>query len=413
MENTTKNDTENNIIIDIEESKENILIEFASIKEIIDMPIHPQPTIEIVDEDLQTNMYQSNSPITISETSENELENSVPSEYNSGSDDELLKAIRTDRIRNQVHSNNHQSFKLKAYNDIEKSLGKYYEEDSKYSSKIDILITFMKGQKNIFTQSKYITEKKLNCLMIPILIFSAGMAVFAPFIQNYSWSGGFISGLNIIITTFVSMMNYMKYETHVEMYLQLANHYDKMEISLEMANSQLLFIENEKDKNDLVLAKIKEIEIKMNELKEVYNILLPREIKHMFPIICNLNILSLIKKMETYRKSLIHKFKDVKNEIRYILYKWKKENLPVDNAQQTKEKKRLIFLYEIKEQIKDEFIDSKKIYDYVEDVFTKEIKNAEYNIHLWFWCCWNKKSINKNDIHPLLNKHFHFIFEDL
>ena len=211
MENTTQINTENNIIIDIEENKENILIEFASIKEIIDMPIHPQPTIEIIDEDLQTNMYQSNSPITISETSDNELENSDNSEYNSGSDDELLKAIRTDIIRNQVHSNNHQSFRLKAYNDIEKSLGKYYEEDSKYSSKMDILITFMKGQKNIFTQSKYITEKKLNCLMIPILIFSAGMAVFAPFIQNYNWSGGFISGLNIIITTFVSMMNYMKY----------------------------------------------------------------------------------------------------------------------------------------------------------------------------------------------------------
>jgi hypothetical protein len=413
MENTTKNDTENNIIIDIEENKENILIEFESIKEIDDMPIYPQPNVEIIDDDLQTNMYQSNSPITMSETSDNEMENSDNSDYNSGSDDELLKAIRTDRIRNQVHSNNHQSFRLKAYNDIEKSLSKYYEEDSKYSSKMDILITFMKGQKNIFTQSKYITEKKLNCLMIPILIFSAGMAVFAPFIQNYNWSGGFISGLNIIITTFVSMMNYMKYETHVEMYLQLANHYDKMEISLEMTNSQLLFIENEKEKNDLVLSKIKEIEMKMNELKEVYNILLPREIKHMFPIICNLNILSLIKKMETYRKSLIHKFKDVKNEIRYILYKWKKENQTIDNAQQTKEKNRLIFLYEIKEQIKDEFIESKKIYDYVEDVFTKEIKNAEYNIHLWFWCCWNKKSINKNDIHPLLNKHFHFIFEDL
>ena len=30
--------------------------------------------------------------------------------------------------------------------------------------------------------------------------------------------------------------------------------------------------------------------------------------------------------MENYKKTLIHKFKDVKNEIRYILYKWKKEN---------------------------------------------------------------------------------------
>ena len=428
----------NDTIIDI--SNDTIHIELTPVNDIVNLDINTTPKkttpmIDIVVEEY----YQSNSPLTISENSDSDNENNIHfieknepmnnsimdrflenvelhsmNGTNSGSDDELLSVIRKERIHHQVHNNNKNSFRLKAYNDIEKTLGKYYDNDNKYSSKMDILITFMKGQKNIYMQSKYITQRKLNGLMIPILILSAGMAVFSPFIQDYNWSGGFISGLNIIITTFVSMMNYMKYETYVEMYLQLANHYDKMEISLEMTNSQLLFIENENEKNGLVLSKLKEVELKINELKEIYNILIPSEVRHLFPIICNLNILSLITKMENYKKTLIHKFKDVKNEIRYILYKWKRENIvSVENPEKSKEKNRLIFLYQIKENIKNELLESKKIYDYVEDIFIREIKNAEYNNHLWCWCFWNKKTIHHHTIPTILIKHFHFIFEDV
>jgi len=424
-------------IIDI--SNDTIHIELTPVNDIVNLDINKTPIKLFQNFELNTEEYycQSNSPLTISENSENEnkydntfIENNRTSnktfegmlenydQYsingtNSGSDDEILSVIRKERIHHQIHHNKN-SFKLKAYNDIEKTLGKYYDNDNKYSSKMDILIIFMKGHKNIYLQSKYITQRKLNGLMIPILILSAGMAVFSPFIQDYNWSGGFISGLNIIITTFVSMMNYMKYETYVEMYLQLANHYDKMEISLEMSNSQLLFIENENEKNDLVLSKLKEVELKINELKEIYNILIPTEVRRIFPIICNLNILSLITKMENYKKTLIHKFKDVKNEIRYILYKWKKENIvSVENPEKSKEKNRLVFLYQIKENIKNELLESKKIYDYVEDIFIREIKNAEYNNHLWFWCFWNKKTIQHDTIPAILNKQFHFIFEDV
>ena len=425
-------------IIDI--SNDTIHIELTPVNDIINLDINTQPdkkpvfsspNIDLIAEEY----YQSNSPLTISENSENDyddfeknrtMNNNTMDGFldnvdqysangtNSGSEDELLNVIRKERIHHQVHNNNKNSFKFKAYNDIEKTLGKYYDNDNKYSSKMDILTTFMKGQKNIYMQSKYITQRKLNCLMFPVLILSAGMAVFSPFIQHYNWSGGFISGLNIIITTFVSMMNYMKYETYVEMYLQLANHYDKMEISLEMSNSQLLFIENENEKNELVLSKLKEVELKINELKEIYNILIPSEVRRIFPIICNLNILSLITKMENYKKTLIHKFKDVKNEIRYILYKWKKENtVSVENPDKLKEKNRLIFLYQIKENIKNELLESKKIYDYVEDIFIREIKNAEYNNHLWCWCFWNKKTIHNDTIPAILIRHFHFIFEDV
>jgi len=380
------------------------------------------------DENIQQNIIHSNSPITISEDDSevdgNEYNSDSNSEYYSGSDDNYLRTIRNDRIKNQVSLYKYSSFKKKAYSDIENSLGKYYDDDNKYSNKLDILITFIKGQKNIFLQSKSISQVKLYGLMFPILIISSFIAAAAPFIQSNHWSGGFISGLNVIISSLISIMNYMKYETKVELFTQLANNYDKLEISLEMSNSKLLFIEEENEKNKLILSKLSDVEHKISELKEVYNILIPDEVRHMFPIICNLNILSLIKKMEIYRKNLINKFKDVKNEIRYIIYKWKKHvstnNIDIEidslenlnNIEQTREKNRLLFLYDIKEKIKDELVDSKKIYDYVDEIFTKEIKNAEYN-NKHFFRFWSKKRVLKSEINPILNKHFQFIFEDM
>jgi hypothetical protein len=375
------------------------------------------------DENIQNNIIHSNSPVTMSEDNsevDNEYNSDSNSEYYSGSEDDYLRTIRNDRIKNQVSLYKCSSFKKKAYHDIEKSLSKYYDNENKYSSKLDILIIFLKGQKNIFLQSKSVTQTKLNILMFPILIISSFIALSAPFLQTNNWSGGFISGLNIIISSFMSIMNYMKYETKIEMFSQLANNYDKMEISLEMSNSKLLFIDNENEKNELILSKLNDVENKINELKEIYNILIPDEVRHMFPIICNLNILSLIKKMEKYRNNLIHKFKDVKNEIRYIIYKWKKnvstnsiESLEhLHNIEQIKEKNRLLFLYDVKEKIKDELVDSKKIYDYVEEIFTKEIKNAEHN-NKYFLRFWNKKKVLKEEINPILNKHFQFIFEDM
>jgi hypothetical protein len=114
------------------------------------------------DENIQQNIIHSNSPITISEDDNSEVKNEYynennsesNSEYYSGSDDEYLRTIRKDRIKNQVSLYKYSSFKKKDYNEIENSLCKYYDNDNKYSSKLDILITFLKGQKNIFLQSK-------------------------------------------------------------------------------------------------------------------------------------------------------------------------------------------------------------------------------------------------------------------
>jgi hypothetical protein len=349
----------------------------------------------------KTNYYnsiRSNSPLTTSENSSSDSEN------------DELRLIRKERFRNQIQD----QFIKKSFTQIEQSLSKYYQSDIKYYDKLDILITFMKGQKTLYTKSAFLTQKKLYLLMLPVLFFSAAMAIFAPIIQEYNWSGGLISGLNVLITFFVSMINYMKYESRAENYSQLANHYDRIEMSLEMASNKISYIDDTSEKNTLVLEKLKEIEININELKDVYDILLPEEVVRFFPIICNINIFSLIKKMESYRRVLIYKFKDIKNEIGYILHKWKNDTRvgeSLTDLDEKKERERLLFLYDIKEKVKDELLDFVNIYQYIDEVFSKEIKIANDN-HGWYSLyCVPLKLIKKEDVHPVLHRYFSFIFQ--
>lgn len=411
----------NEIVIDIENIQQTI--QFVPIDD-------DEGQSRKFDENIQFQYINGDSPITISGKSgcndnlsdydDNSRSNSrgSHSSYSDCSDDEEIRLIRNDRIKNQIEYRSDGSqtkqFKKKNFHDVEKSLEKYYEYNNKYSSKIDTLVTYMKGQKNIFMQAKFITQRKIHLLMIPVLVFSSAMAIFAPIIQRFEWSGGLISALNIIITTFVTMLNYMKYESHSEKYLQMANQYDKLEMSLEMTTSKLLYIENDTEKNETVLNKLKEVEINMNELKEVYNILVPEEVIRMFPIVCHINIFSVIKKMDIHKNILIHRFKDVKNEIRYILYKWKRsESSLIESDEQKKEKRRLLFLYEVKEKVKNELLESQNVYDYIDELFTKEIKDNEHR--KCAWVCFTKQdrfSIKKESVHPILQKYFQFIFDE-
>lgn len=339
---------------------------------------------------------RSNSPLTMSENS------------SSDSDNEELRLIRKDRFRSQIQD----QFVKKSFTQIEQSLAKYYECDNKYYGKLDILITFMKGQKTLFMQSTFITQKKMYLLMIPVIFFSAAMAIFAPIIQEYSWSGALISALNVLVTFFVSLINYMKFESRSEKYFQLANHYDRLETSLEMASNKIAYIEDSHEKNGLVLQKLNEIELNMNDLKEVYDVLLPQEMSRIFPILCNINIFSLIKKLESYRRVLIYKFKDIKNEIGYILHKWKNDKGELSDIDQMKEKDRLFFLYDIKERLKDELLDFVNVYQYVDEAFTREIKNSGEHCNIWSIYCRGPLKTKKEDIKPVLQHYFAFLFND-
>jgi hypothetical protein len=359
--------------------------------------------------DLHNRNNRSNSPITISNYGS---DNSNDSDSNSNSNNDGSDYAEAPNKR----------YKNLTYHDIEKTIDKYYDDiDNRYSNELDIMTTYIRGQKNLYIQAKYITQKKLNYLIFPSIFLTAFITIIAPFIECQKWSGAFISAINATIAFFISLNNYLKLESSSEMYLQMANHYDKIETSLELTNSKLLFLDKEKDKKALVLNKIKDIEKKMNEIKETNKTLIPEEIKLIFPIICNINIFSFIKKIEIYKKNLIIKFKDIKNEIRYILHN--NANIDTsDSVENNKTKNRLFFLYQVKDKIKTEFIDYRNAYGYIDDLFTKEIKCAESKKNnLWTYYCYcifyffdtnQTIAIKTRGVNPIVDKYFDFIFVD-
>jgi hypothetical protein len=423
--------------------------------------------------------YRSNSPISISNSgspensfhgSDNELSDS---DYN---DDPMLREYNLFMHRQENATEKKGGFKKLGYKDTIQMIDKYYEHtlENRFSNEIDILTTYLKGQKHLYIQAKQLTQWKLNCLMFPTLTLTAFITIVSPFIECNPWSTGFISAVNAIIALFIATINYLKLESHIEIYMQRANHFDKLETSLEFANNKLSFLQHEKDKTKLVLLKIKEVEKKISEMKNTAIVFIPDEIKLLFPIICNINIFAFIKKMEMHKKNLVLKFKDIKNEIRFIHYKLDASSLLakpdiIDNSivafpsslrnrkgakqddsdlvnvkgsnqldlnedmtiekevvanmhvsiDELRQQNRLEFLYKMKEKMKEDIFSYMSAYSQIDELFSKEIKMADLRKRGWgfcFICFWkHTPSIEEEELrrlNPVLHKYFRFIFAD-
>ena len=333
-------------------------------------------------------------------------------------------------IRNR--STNHtQSYKSNKYNynsisniNIEHSMENYYHIDNKLSCEIDILTTYMRGQKHLFIQSKQLTQWQLNCLTIPSILITSFLSIGTTIIPS-DINLMVISVLNGIIALLIALTKLMKFESYIETYLQLANQYDKMETILEMTNSKLVLLDNEEDKRKLVLQRIKEIEERMTEINESNNVFIPVEITALFPIICHINIFSFINKMETQKKELVIYFNNVKKEIHYILKKWDNEdrkNVDINTSnykknERAREENRIQYLYEIKRKIKVDLNDYRNVYGHMDNLFTREIKRVERKTNtcgIFYLCFWrmNQSSTSYRGLNPIIDKYFEYIATD-
>ena len=315
-----------------------------------------------------------------------------------------------------IHKTNQKKFKKLKICDIERSVEKYYSSfQNKYVTELDILTTFMKGQKNLYIQCKHYTQWRLNCLMIPSFLLTCGISIINPFLGcENNVHLAILSGLNALVALLLSIINYLKLESSTQVFFQMANHYDKYETTLEITSSKLMFMDNESEKKTLVLERINSIEENIMELKDNYQELLPEAIKNLFPIISHINIFTFFKRMQNHRHSLLSKLKDVKNEIRYIEYKW---NVQKNKSSYDREKGRYEYLLKVKDEIKEEINHFQCIYCHLDEIFTLEIRQAEKNLNtfgIWFLCFWKyaKNKIDSSQSHPLVSKYFHFIFDD-
>jgi hypothetical protein len=99
-------------------------------------------------------------------------------------------------------------YKRLNYYDVENSINKYYfDENHRHSSSLDILASYLEGQKMIYMESKYYSEQQLNKLMMPAIMLSTAATVVAAVVKDYNWGAFFLSSINALIAFLLALVN--------------------------------------------------------------------------------------------------------------------------------------------------------------------------------------------------------------
>jgi len=268
-----------------------------------------------------------------------------------------------------------------------------------HTNKLEILLTYVKGQKHLYAFCSQLSKHKLNFLMVPTILISTVNTISSPFILNYSWGNNISSALNSIILLLISMISYFKYESHSQSFMHLSNQYDKIETSLKLiGNNMHSYIENN-EYND----KINFHENKIGEIKDGLKMLIPKEARTLYPIIYQVNIFTLLRKMDHHKNLLLYKFKNIREQLKQVLLN--------KNEEKGNEPNYISNLYQEKEYIKNEIQKTNEICSNIDDIFSREIRNADQTS---LYCCifQQQKKISFHGVHPLVEKYFTFVFAE-
>lgn len=259
------------------------------------------------------------------------------------------------------------------YRNVYNIIQSYYTyKENNWSTALDILVVYLKGQKILYTESKTFCEQKLNILMLPAIFISSVCSVLSLFPNNEIWGGIVVSTLNAFNAFLLALISYLKLDAKAEAHKVSAYKYDKLQSLCEFNSGKLLFCENPQKEFDEI---INEIETNVKEIKETNQFILPEHIRYKYKTLYSTNVFAEVKKVQNDEMIKINELKNKINQsINYL------------NMTQTQEIKEILMELE-KEQneIISNIIKHKQKFSNLDKLFQEEIDDAI--LHSQKKCC--------------------------
>ena len=129
-----------------------------------------------------------------------------------------------------------------SYNDVRRQINKSYEQDivHRYSSALDILASYLKGQKIIYMEARYSTVTILNCLMLPCIFLSALISVIQTPLNATPYGNYIISAISAFIAFILAIINYLRLDAAAEAHKISSSKYDKLQANVEFQSGHVL-----------------------------------------------------------------------------------------------------------------------------------------------------------------------------
>lgn len=171
----------------------------------------------------------------------------------------------------------------------------FQNQNTNISSIIDIIGTYVKGQRILYTEAKTVCEQRLSSLMIPSILFTVICSIVNLILKDYVYGNIITSCLNGLIAFILALINYLKLDARAEAHRSSAYKYDKLLSYITFQSGKLFFLENENKKFSEIIMKI---ERDIAEIKESNQFVLPEIIRYSFPNLSGINVFTEVKRIE-------------------------------------------------------------------------------------------------------------------